>query len=219
MDGLDATRAIRALDGPRGAIPIIALTANAFPDDMKACRDAGMNEFIPKPIRKKALIEKLSRLLSDHPLLLQRAGGADDAPQPALSPSGDLPITPPAEVVLTDVGPVLDRAAFDELLDAIGAEDVRATLNVFVAETVARLALMRQLSCEADRRRIKDEAHSLKGASASLGLCQLSQLAQTLEHSAHAIMPREYRGLVDRLNAAFRIARDDAERLCAKAAA
>ena len=219
MDGLDATRAIRALDGPRAAIPIIALTANAFPDDMKACRDAGMDEFIPKPIRKKTLIEKLSRLLADHPLFLQSAGAADDAPQPARSASGDLPITPPAEAALTDVGPTLDRAAFDELVDAIGAEDVRATLDVFFAETVERLALLRQLSCEADRPRIKDEAHTLKGASASLGLCQLSQLAQTLEHSAHAITPQEYRVLVDRLNAIFRISRDDAERICAKVAA
>ena len=129
------------------------------------------------------------------------------------------PITPPAEAALADIGPTLDRAAFDELVDAIGAEDVRATLDVFFAETVERLALLRQLSCEADRPRIKDEAHTLKGASASLGLCQLSQLAQTLEHSAHAITPQEYRVLVDRLNAIFRISRDDAERICAKVAA
>jgi CheY-like chemotaxis protein/anti-sigma regulatory factor (Ser/Thr protein kinase) len=92
MDGLDATRAIRALGGSCATVPIIALTANAFPDDMKACRDAGMDEFIPKPIRKKMLIEKLSLLLSGHPLVVAATA---EAPQPA---PGDLPIAPPADV-------------------------------------------------------------------------------------------------------------------------
>jgi CheY-like chemotaxis protein len=58
MDGLEATRKIRALGGHLADIPIIALTANAFADDIKACRDAGMSDFIAKPLRKKILIEK-----------------------------------------------------------------------------------------------------------------------------------------------------------------
>jgi PAS domain S-box-containing protein len=64
MDGLAATRAIRALGGPWATIPIIALTANAFADDVKACRDAGMDEFIAKPLRKKVLVEKLSMVMA-----------------------------------------------------------------------------------------------------------------------------------------------------------
>jgi len=49
MDGLAATRAIRALGGRAGTIPIIALTANAFAAEMQDCRDAGMNDHIAKP--------------------------------------------------------------------------------------------------------------------------------------------------------------------------
>ena len=62
MDGLEATRAIRARGGALAAMPIIALTANAFADDMKACRDAGMNDFVAKPIRKRLLVEKLAKI-------------------------------------------------------------------------------------------------------------------------------------------------------------
>ena len=48
MDGLDATRAIRALPG--GTMPILAMTANAFGEDRQRCFDAGMNDHVPKPV-------------------------------------------------------------------------------------------------------------------------------------------------------------------------
>ncbi|MCS3726352.1 signal transduction histidine kinase/FixJ family two-component response regulator [Bradyrhizobium betae] len=63
MDGLAATRAIRARGGGFDALPIIALTANAFPEDVKICREAGMSDFLAKPLRKPALVAALLRAL------------------------------------------------------------------------------------------------------------------------------------------------------------
>ena len=80
MDGLEATRAIRALGGEWSHIPIVALTANAFPEDVKMCRDAGMNDFVAKPIRKKVLVERMAAMLADHPLLRARRMAAVAAP-------------------------------------------------------------------------------------------------------------------------------------------
>ena len=51
MDGLDASRAIRALDGPGGTVPILALTANVQPDQIEACAAAGMDGHVGKPIQ------------------------------------------------------------------------------------------------------------------------------------------------------------------------
>lgn len=218
MDGLAAARAIRALGGAWQDIPIIALTANAFPDDVRACREAGMNEFMAKPIRKKVLVEKLCKLLGNRqPEPEGYAEVAADPASPALSvvETPDLPITPPAEVALADVAPILDRAAFEELVDAIGIAGVRATLDVYVTETSGRLELLRRLSCDCDRARIKDEAHTLKGASGTFGLRQVSELAKELEYTAHRIAEAEYVSLVDRLNACFELARSEAERACA----
>jgi CheY-like chemotaxis protein len=61
MDGLAATRAIRSHGGRLVSLPIIALTANAFADDIKQCREAGMSDFLAKPLRKPALVAALLR--------------------------------------------------------------------------------------------------------------------------------------------------------------
>ena len=57
MDGLEATRKIRAMDTVSKGLPIIALTANAFDDDRNACFDSGMNDFMTKPVSAEELSE------------------------------------------------------------------------------------------------------------------------------------------------------------------
>ena len=123
MDGLEATRAIRAHGGALATMPIIALTANAFADDIKACRDAGMNDFVAKPIRKRLLVDKLAKIA-------QTAAPADagTAEAPAAAPDA------PGEEEL------IDRTVVGELCEEIGAEGTNEILRVFLDETRERLA-------------------------------------------------------------------------------
>ncbi len=206
MDGLDASRAIRALGGTWADIPIIALTANAFADDIRACREAGMDEFLSKPIRKQTLIETLVHMLHDHSLVADMPAIADE--NAALAA---LPVTPPAEVAMTDVAPILDRAAFDILVEEIDAVGVRMALDVFVPETVRRLARLRQLSCVHDRQKIRDEAHTLKGSAGTFALRQVQELARTLELAAPTVDAETYQDLLDRLEACFAVAQVEVE--------
>jgi CheY-like chemotaxis protein len=67
MDGVEATRAIRALGGPAGAVPIIALTANADPEDAKAYIACGMHSVVEKPIKPEFLQQAINAALPDSP--------------------------------------------------------------------------------------------------------------------------------------------------------
>ncbi|HEX4180719.1 MAG TPA: response regulator [Caulobacteraceae bacterium] len=67
MDGVEATRAIRALDGPAAGVPIIALTANADPEDAQGYIACGMHDVVEKPIKPERLLQAMNAALSAAP--------------------------------------------------------------------------------------------------------------------------------------------------------
>jgi len=60
MDGIEATRRIRALDGPVRNIPIVAMTASAMAEQIASCHDAGMNAHLSKPIDRELLRQAIA---------------------------------------------------------------------------------------------------------------------------------------------------------------
>ena len=68
MDGLEATHKIRDIETAEGLVetPIIALTANAMKGDKHRCINAGMNDYLSKPIRKDALLETIQKWQTNH---------------------------------------------------------------------------------------------------------------------------------------------------------
>jgi PAS domain S-box-containing protein len=162
MDGLQATRTIRRLDGAAAAMPIIALTANAFPSDVKACLDAGMQYFVSKPISRDLLCQALESALS---------GGA------AVTPGADAPMPGPA---YGDPAPVaLDTSALDLLAETLGRETVLRMVEIFRDETAARLTRFGGGSLDAAD--LREELHALKGTAATVGALRLSRLAADAE--------------------------------------
>jgi CheY-like chemotaxis protein/HPt (histidine-containing phosphotransfer) domain-containing protein len=195
MDGLQATRAIRARRERSSTVPIIAFTANAFPEDIKACSEAGMNDFVVKPARKKALVEAILRVLP--------------APTPAIDvlPESAAPPLVGAADASVRREPTLDPEAFEELAREIGEEAAVEIRIVFIGETDSRLALFRQLSIETDRKKIGREAHSLKSAAGTFGYRRLASLARWLEKNIARLTDSEYRELLVDIDAAYAQAR------------
>ncbi len=161
MDGLDATRRIRALPGWR-SIPIIAMTANAFDADRDTCLAAGMNDHIAKPVAPNILFEALARWLPiAHP---SPPANVDDAAN-----SGQL-----ARVVGLDsnFGLQAVRGRMDSYLRLLGKFTENHNDDFF---------RIRSNLAAGNRDEARRLAHSLKGVSATLGATQIHKTSMELE--------------------------------------
>ena len=163
LDGPTATRRMRAIGGPLAEVPIIAVTANAFAEDVQACLDAGMDHFVAKPISKETLLRAIL-----HVLTRSLKGAGEKAPMRQAEP-------PP----LTRGEPVLDLAGIAELEDMLGPDGLAEALRVFTGEMQRRLALI--ATGQLDHEALIREAHSTKGSAGTVGAVGLSRLAAEIE--------------------------------------
>jgi signal transduction histidine kinase/DNA-binding response OmpR family regulator len=182
MDGLEATRAIRRLDGPVAAVPIIALTANAFQSDVKACLEAGMKYFVAKPIASDLLCQALESALS--------GVGQAAALAPMAAAAGRTQARPP----------MIDPDALRVLTDALGRETVLRMVEIFSAETTSRLA--RFATGDLDAGDLREEMHALKGTAGTVGALRLSWLAAQAETQLERGLGKDLAELAE-LSAAF----------------
>jgi two-component system sensor histidine kinase/response regulator len=162
MDGLEATRAIRALPGC-ATLPIIAMTANAFDEDRERCKAAGMNDIIVKPVEPERFFTTLSRWLP----------AAAIAPFSAAAATGALP---PALAAI----PGLDVKQGLQVLNGHLAAYLRL-LRQYATDNADAMTGLRQRMAEGDRVEARRLAHSLKGVSGNLGAAGVQHLAGELE--------------------------------------
>ncbi|MCG5516988.1 MULTISPECIES: response regulator [unclassified Ectothiorhodospira] len=165
MDGLTATRRMRAL--PQGGnTPILAMTANVFAEDRLAALEAGMNDFIPKPVEPDALYRVLLRWLGDKDIAAHS------------SPSG---ATPPASGYETGGHVHGFRMPRGLEVDTARRLDSARLVPLFLEYHQEDANKLREMGARGDWQGVKRRAHSLKGAAGNLGVGRIATMARSLE--------------------------------------
>jgi CheY-like chemotaxis protein len=152
MDGLEASRQINKRWSREERPHIIAMTANAMQGDREMCLAAGMDDYITKPVRLDELVGALTRVQPR-----ARDGASAGA------------------------APAIDRTAFENLKQAMGAEFIGELIDTFLEDTPKLLADMRRAWAERNADTFRRAAHSLKSNSANFGAATLSALSKELE--------------------------------------
>ncbi len=196
MDGMTAARMIREQEQETGGhIPIIAMTAHAMKGDREECLAAGMDEYVPKPIRTATLFEKLIKVMSrssDSP-----PSGFDDE-EAEQATVDDIDVEQENEPVTSSVPDIqLESARFETATEPSSASPIdwdrlHSTLgenrelisDLFMAFSLESGSLgksIRSAVADQDASLLKASAHTLKGAAMAICATQLSELLEVLE--------------------------------------
>ena len=176
MDGYELARSIRRLEIAKGAgrVPIIACTANAMRDEPEKCYDAGMDDYLIKPIELKQLLGKFERWLPI-PALGEAADAQAVAPAPTGAPARQ---TRPQEE-LVDLALLAETFAGEPS----GVKSILAALRTTSEHDVD---VLRQAVLAKDLNRVTYASHRMLGAGKMIGAREFSSVCQTLEDGSRA---------------------------------
>jgi signal transduction histidine kinase/DNA-binding response OmpR family regulator len=168
MDGYEATRRIRARQ-QSARVTIIAFTAHALAEEREKVRQAGMDDFLLKPLELPALEQVLSRHLPPAPGSERRISRAPGAPSAKAATPAD---PPPASAPPGTTEPLQP-----------GLRRPPRAVELFLSRTPAELELLRRAASEARLADARALAHKLKGTAGSLGARALAQCCAALEYA------------------------------------
>ncbi|MDX2418442.1 MAG: PAS domain S-box protein [Xanthomonadales bacterium] len=182
MDGLEATRLIRSTTGPGGAsvdTPILAITANVFKEDRLACMEAGMEDFIGKPVEPSNLFSTIIQWLPES------IGGPGTMPEVGLPAAGVLenPVVSDQFSPKTQPTKAVDPKALNDIFvnDHAAQQDL---LQNFISQVDEILAELEVAFIQRDIEQVRFYSHKLKSSARAVGANTLADLCFTLENAA-----------------------------------
>ncbi|WP_246064780.1 hybrid sensor histidine kinase/response regulator [Pseudoluteimonas lycopersici] len=197
MDGYNATRRWRELERDAGDgrhLPIIAMTANAMAGDRQKCLDAGMDDYLAKPVTRAELERSLHRWwhtgtapasAANMPPVRTETPTPPVAAAPLEAAIAPASIAPPPASPASEAAPsvTIDDEVLEELRAVLGGELDRL-IRVFLDDAPRQIAALEEAAVAPDFEALREHAHSLKSSSANLGAMQLSAAAKRVELGA-----------------------------------
>jgi PAS domain S-box-containing protein len=179
MDGVTASKRIRAFEGRKGRVPILAMTANVLPQQVAAFRAAGMNDHLGKPFKREELFAAIERCLAaDFQSLLPSAAAEEDGRSPLeryfVEASAD-----PSPTIADRAPAAFHRDTYEAIANLLGREKIDRLLGQLAGQLKDRFAV-RPESAQ-DRSALAKEAHKLVSSAGMLGLVGLSESCARLE--------------------------------------
>jgi CheY-like chemotaxis protein len=183
LDGIETTRLIRTLEDRRfAALPIVALTANAIHGMREIFLDHGMNDFLPKPIDSVRLEEiLLAWIPKDKQVKVLTEGETTILAEPETAPkeAEGGPQGPPDQPDRIRLGEFDSDAGLT--LNGGKMQNYQRVLSVFLGDAQKAKGIMEQAIDRGDLKEYSIHIHALKGATATIGARNLSELAKELE--------------------------------------
>jgi PAS domain S-box-containing protein len=213
MDGFEATHEIRKMEnGTHLHTTIVAMTANAMRGDKEHCLQAGMDDYISKPVHMKELTQVLQRWISPMagPLTIippvERRLASPPEPSKSVTSAGTLS-NPSAFVIPPEATdqPWVSAEALERLksLDADGEGFLKEIIHLFLEDTPPRLVNLRQAVIKQDFNQMEHEAHTLKGSTGNLGALRMRVTSIALVSMARASTTEGALTLVDRIESDY----------------
>ncbi|MBN3491909.1 response regulator [Vibrio neptunius] len=179
MDGMETCKNIRSMaDEKVRHIPIIALTAHSLSGDKEQFLDAGMDDYLSKPIRLSQLIEKINLFLSDG--AKNSAEKSDNLEQESQFLEQTVSNHPMNQNTQVDLE-LVDEEVLDQMIEDTSADVLPMLIDHYIQESNARLVKIYQAMEERDKETLEFESHTLGSSSLALGNRVLSNLARKIE--------------------------------------
>jgi signal transduction histidine kinase/DNA-binding response OmpR family regulator/HPt (histidine-containing phosphotransfer) domain-containing protein len=203
MDGFEATRSLRIKEGGGRMTPIVAMTANAMEGDRERCLEAGMDGYLPKPVRAADLAAAVGQWLT--------------VPSDREAEAAPIEVAAAAEVEASNDAPIEDTIAIPELalvdpaqigeLRALGGADgarfVADLIGLFLVEAGHEVRVIHEAVESDDPGGAMRAGHRIKGSALNLGCVSLADAAEAIERLGRSDDLEGAGPLLDRLDVEF----------------
>jgi CheY-like chemotaxis protein len=167
VGGIEATRLIRGLDEGRGDLPIVAITAHALPGDRERFIEAGMNNYLTKPIDRDTMLRVIAHLTGDSATLKAAVNeNHDDTDGPDAEYGDEL----------------MNESVLLQLARDTGTEVLPKLLELYTKDARARISRIEEAVTAKDYQTLEFESHTLGSSAGAHSNLRLQRIARQIEH-------------------------------------